>query len=410
MTAMFDSLWVNAHLATMREGGAPYGAIPDGALGIKAGRIAWVGPAADLPAAPATLAPRVEDCCGGWITPGLIDCHTHLVYGGSRAAEFEMRLQGVDYAEIARRGGGIVSTVRATRALDENGLLTAALKRARALMADGVTTIEVKSGYGLSLEDELKSLRVVSRLGRTVPMEVVPTLLAAHAVPPEHRDDPDGYVEEICQRIVPAAADANLAEAVDVFCETIAFSPAQCDRVFAAARAAGLAVKCHAEQLSNQGGAALAARHGALSADHLEHLDEAGIAAMAAAGTVAVLLPGAYYFLRDAHPPPVAGLRAAGVPIAIATDHNPGTSPFVSLRLMLNMACILFRLTPEEALAGVTRNAARALGRAESIGTLDVGKRADFVLWDISGPAELAYQFGVNPLRRRVFAGVTSHA
>ena len=410
MAAMFDSLWINANLATMRGGGAPYGAIPDGALGVKAGRIAWVGPAADLPAAPAALAPRVEDCAGGWITPGLIDCHTHLVYGGNRAAEFEMRLQGVDYAEIARRGGGIVSTVRATRALDEDGLLAAALKRARALMADGVTTVEVKSGYGLSLEDELKSLRVAHLLGGTVPMEVVPTLLAAHAVPPEHRDDPDRYVEEICGRIVPAAAQAGLAEAVDAFCETIAFSPAQCDRVFAAARREGLAVKCHAEQLSNQGGAALAARHGALSADHLEHLDEAGIAAMAAAGTVAVLLPGAYYFLRDTHLPPVAGLRAAGVPIAIATDHNPGTSPFASLRLMLNMACTLFRLTPEEALAGVTRNAARALGRAASIGTLEVGKRADFVLWDIAEPAELAYQFGINPLRRRVFAGVTSHA
>ena len=401
----YDRLWLNANLATMR--GPEYGAIPDGALGIKDGRIAWVGARSALPARPRDLSHDVIDARGAWMTPGLIDSHTHLVYGGSRAREFELRLTGVAYDEIARQGGGILSTVRATRALDEDELVAVSLPRAKALAAEGVTTIEIKSGYGLTLEDELKTLRAARRLEKALPLTVTTTLLAAHALPPEFAGRADAYIDYICDVILPAAA--NLADAVDVFCESIGFSPAQCERVFKAARSLRLPIKGHMEQLSNLGGSALAARFGALSVDHLEYLDAAGIAALREAGTTAVLLPGAFYFLREKQLPPVDALRAAGVPMAIATDLNPGTSPFASIRLMLNMACTLFRLTPEEALAGVTRNAARALGRSDSIGTLEVGKWADLALWTIDHPAELAYQVGVECLRESVHRGTTRH-
>jgi imidazolonepropionase len=399
----FDQLWTGVNLATMTAAGAAYGAIPDGALGVKDGRIAWVGRRADLDDAAANLGAEVIDGDGGWLTPGLIDCHTHLVYGGNRAREFEMRLQGVAYEEIARQGGGILSTVKATRALDENGLVRASRGRLDALIADGATTVEVKTGYGLNLADELKCLRAARRLGEEAGVEIAPTLLAAHAVPPEFSGRADDYVDLVCNEIIPAAV--GLAEAVDVFCEGIGFSTAQTARVFDAAKKHGLAIKGHTEQLSNLGGSALAASYGAWSVDHVEHLDDDGVAALARSGTVAVLLPGAFYFLRETKLPPIGALRAAGVKLAIATDVNPGTSPFASLRLTLNMACTLFRLTPEEALAGLTRNAALALGRGATHGTLEVGKHADLCLWAVGHPAELAYEFGANPLRRRVFRG-----
>jgi imidazolonepropionase len=366
------------------------------------GRIAYAG-AAD--AAPALEADEIVDCESRWITPGLIDPHTHLVFGGDRAAEFEQRLAGASYEEIARAGGGIVSTMRATRAASEAELAAAALPRLDALIAEGATTVEVKSGYGLSLEDELKSLRAARALGQARRVRIRTTLLAAHALPPEFAGDPDGYVELVCREIIPAAAEAGLADAVDAFCETIGFTPAQVARVFEAARAHGLPVKLHAEQLSNQHGAELAAGFGALSADHLEHLDAAGIAAMARAGTVATLLPGAYYFVRETMVPPIAALRAAGVPMALATDCNPGTSPLTSLLLTMNMAATLFRLTVDECLAGVTREAARALGLASETGTLEAGKACDLAVWDIERPAELVYRMGFNPLHARVWSG-----
>jgi imidazolonepropionase len=397
--AKWDSLWVNATLATMAGGGAPYGAIPAGAIAVKDGRIAWCGPAADLPGRPDALAAEVHDSGGGWITPGLIDCHTHLVYAGNRANEFELRLKGASYAEIARAGGGILSTVKATRAASEEVLRDEAAARARRLLAEGVTTIEIKSGYGLTVEDELKMLRAARGVGAMLPIRVVTTFLGAHALPPEFSDRREAYVDLVCDAMIPAAAKAGLADAVDGFCESIGFTAAEIERVFSAARAHGLPVKLHAEQLSDSKGAVLAARFGALSADHLEYVDEDGIAAMEAAGTVAVLLPGAAYFLRETHMPPVEALRRHKVPMALATDSNPGSSPLTSLLLALNMACTLFRLTPEEALAGVTRNGARALGLADEIGTLEAGKRADFVLWDIASPAELAYRMGDNPCR-----------
>lgn len=403
----YDRLWFNAHLATMH--GPDYGAIPDGALAVKDGRIAWIGPCSELPARPQDLAHDAIDAGGAWLTPGLIDCHTHLVYGGNRAREFEQRLTGVSYDEIARQGGGILSTVRATRALDEDELVAVSLPRAKALAAEGVTTVEVKSGYGLTLEDELKTLRAARRLEKALPLTVTTTLLSAHALPPEFAGKPDAYIDHVCDAILPAAAAAGLADAVDVFCESIGFSPAQCERVFRAAQNLGLPVKGHMEQLSNLGGSALAGRFGALSVDHVEYLDATGIDALRTAGTVAVLLPGAFYFLRERQPPPVEALRAAGVPMAIATDLNPGTSPLASIRLMLNMACTLFGLTPAEALAGVTRNAARALGRSDSIGTLEIGKWADLALWTIDHPAELAYQVGVESLRESVHRGITRH-
>ena len=400
-----ESLWVNARLATMAEDAAPYGMIPDAAIAVSGGRILFAGPRGDLPSGMFASSGRVIDGEGGLLTPGLIDCHTHLVHGGSRAAEWEARLGGATYEDIARAGGGILSTVRATRALDEAGLVRASLPRLEALLAEGVTTVEIKSGYALEPEGELRMLRAARRLGRMRPVDVRATLLAAHAVPPEYRDDPDAYVDIVCQEIIPAAAEEGLADAVDAFCETIAFSPDQVRRVFRVARAHGLPVKLHAEQLSNLGGAALAASFGALSADHLEHLDQAGVEAMAAAGTAAVLLPGAYYMLRETQAPPVDLLRRAGVTIAVASDCNPGTSPVCSLLSVLNMACTLFRLTPEEALAGVTRNAARALGLADR-GVLAAGMRADMALWRVESPAELAYGMGLNPCRAIMRAGV----
>jgi imidazolonepropionase len=396
-----DTVWRDANLATMV--GAGLGAIEQGVVACRDGRIAYAGPSAQAP----TLEPRtVVDCAGCWITPGLIDPHTHLVYAGDRAGEFERRLAGASYEEIAREGGGIVSTVRDTRAASEAELVAASLPRLDALMAEGVTTVEIKSGYGLTLAGELKQLRAARALQTARPISIALTLLGAHAVPPEFKDDPDGYVTLVCDEMIPAVAAQGLADAVDAFCETIGFSAAQVKRVLAAAKAHGLTVKLHAEQLSNQASAALAARFGALSADHLEHLDAAGVAAMAAAGTTAVLLPGAYYFMRETHLPPVAWLRAAGVPIALATDCNPGTSPLTSPLLVMNMAATLFRLTVPECLLGLTREAARALGRLDEIGTLEVGKRCDLAIWRVDRLAELVYRMGANPLRTRVWGGL----
>lgn len=400
----WDTLWLNLAAATMAEGGVPYDLIPDAAVGIAGGRIAHVGKRADLPGAPAALARTVRDGQGGVMTPGLIDCHTHLVYGGDRAREFAMRLQGASYEAIARAGGGILATVRATRALDEDGLVAASLPRLDALLREGVTTIEIKSGYGLTIEAELRQLRAARLLGQIRPVDVRTSFLGAHAVPPEFHDDADGYLDLVADEMLPRVAAEGLADAVDAFCERIAFTPAQTRRLFERARALGLPVKLHAEQLSNQGGAALAAEFGALSADHLEYLDEAGAAAMARAGTVAVLLPGAFYVLRETQAPPVDRLRRLGVAIALATDCNPGTSPVTSLLLVLNMGCTLFRLTPEEALAGVTRNAARALGLPDR-GVLAPGLRADAVLWRIAHPAELAYAIGLCPRIATIRAG-----
>lgn len=405
----FDQLWVNARLATFDPAvKQPYGLTDGHALAVRGDTIAAILPT-DSPEVSRFSGP-VHDCGGRWITPGLIDCHTHLIFGGSRAAEWEMRLSGVPYAEIARRDGGILSTVRATRAMTEDELVAAAVPRLRALLAEGVTCVEIKSGYGLTTADELKMLRAARRLGEQLPVEVSPTLLAAHAVPPEFAGRSDNYVVLIVEDMIPVAARGGLAETVDVFCETIAFSPAQCDRVFTAAEQHQLAVKGHVEQLSNLHGAELVARHGGWSADHLEYADEAGVAALARAGTVAVLLPGAFYFLREKQKPPVEALRAAGVPMAVGSDLNPGTSPFASLRLAMNMACVLFGLTPEEALAGATREAARALGRADRLGTLAAGKQADFLIWDVDHPAEIVCRLGVNPLRERVFRGKMANA
>ena len=394
---MWDAIWINANLATMTTGSGPYGAIADGALGLQRGRITYVGPAAGLPSPPEQLATSVHNADGAWITPGLIDPHTHIVYGGNRAGEFEMRLQGATYEEIARAGGGIVSTVAATRDADESDLTESGRVRLERLAAEGVTTVEIKSGYGLNTETENKMLRVARRLERLLPITVRTTFLGAHALPPEYQGRPDEYIDLVCEEMLPAANDENLVDAVDAFCETIGFTAAQTERVFKAARALDLPIKLHAEQLSDQQGAQLLARYGGLSADHLEYVSEDGVKALARAGAVAVLLPGAFYFLHETKLPPVDLFRRHGVPMALATDSNPGSSPATSLLLMLNMACTLFRMTPEEALAGVTRNAARALGMVESHGTLEKGKTADFVLWDIDRPAELAYAIGANP-------------
>ena len=386
-----DLVITGLRLATLEAGGAPYGESPFDAIAFRDGRIAWIGHAADAPGARV----RVE---GGrrWATPGLVDCHTHLIYGGNRAREFEMRLAGKSYEDIARAGGGIRSTVKATREASEDELVAAALPRLRALAAEGVTAIEVKSGYGLDAANELKMLRAARRLADLAPVTIRTTLLALHALPAEFEGREDAYVDFTCAKLVPEAAALRLADAVDAFCERIAFSPAQVERVFRVAREHGLPVKLHAEQLSNQGGAQLASRYEALSADHLEYLDEAGVVAMAKSGTVAVLLPGAFVFLGEKQHPPIDALRRHRVPIAIATDHNPGTSPYASLLLMLNLACAAFRLTPEEALAGVTREGARALGLQHTHGTLTVGKSADLVLWDIEHPSELAYSYGAH--------------
>ena len=384
-----QSLWFNCHAATMA--GGRYSIIEDAALVTEGVHIAWIGPRAELPAG--DYAER-HDLDGAWLTPGLIDCHTHLVFGGDRSGEFEQRLEGVSYAEIAAAGGGIASTVRATREASEGELLSGALQRARHLQREGVTTLEVKSGYGLDLASERKMLRVIRALGEMLPLSVRATCLAAHAVPPEYAGRADAYIELVCREILPQLAAEGLVDAVDAFCEHLGFSPGQVERVFAAARALGLPVKLHAEQLSSLHGSSLAARYQALSADHLEYMTEDDVIAMAAAGSVAVLLPGAFYLLRETQLPPIELLRRHGVAMAVASDLNPGTSPALSLRLMLNMACTSFRLTPEEALAGVTLNAAKALGLAASRGSLEVGKIADFVAWQIRRPAELAYWLG----------------
>lgn len=403
---MTVSLWTNARIATMEPStGSAYGLIEEAALVTDGERIAWVGPKAQLDAEWRDRVTRHHDARGALITPGLVDCHTHLVYGGDRAHEFALRLQGASYEEIARAGGGIVSTVRATREADEASLLAQSSPRLRALLAEGVTTVEIKSGYGLAFDHERKCLRTARTLGTMNAVDVRTTFLGAHAVPPEFAGRTDDYVQAVLD-MLPALHAEGLVDAVDAFCERIAFSPAQTSQVFEAARALGLPVKLHAEQLSDSGGAALAARHGALSCDHLEWLSEEGAQAMAAAGSVAVLLPGAFYFLRETRLPPIALLRSHGVPMAVSTDCNPGSSPCTSLLLMLNMACTLFRLTPEEAFAGVTRHAAQALGLGHDRGRLAPGLRADFVLWDAAHPAQLAYAIGANPHRQTVFKGV----
>jgi len=379
-----------------------YSVIEDAAIVSNAGLIEWIGRRADVPALEIA---HTVDLNGAWVTPGLIDCHTHAVFGGNRSGEFEQRLQGVSYAEIAAQGGGIASTVRATRAASEDELFTSARQRVQALMRDGVTTLEIKSGYGLDLANERKMLRVARRLAEELPLAVRATCLAAHALPPEYAGRADDYIAHICDEMLPALAEEGLVDAVDAFCEHLAFSPAQVERVFIRARELGLPVKLHAEQLSSQHGSSLAARYQALSADHLEFMTEEDAVAMAQAGTVAVLLPGAFYFLRETQLPPMDALRRHGVKIALASDLNPGTSPGLSLRLMLNMGCTLFRMTPEEALAGVTLHAATALGLGDSHGSLEVGKVADFVAWRIARPADLAYWLGGDLPKRVVRKG-----
>ncbi|MDE2164294.1 MAG: imidazolonepropionase [Alphaproteobacteria bacterium] len=404
MTQPNVHLVMDCHAATMATGGAPYGTIRDAALVIEGERIAWIGPRGDLPKSWSERATRTDRLEGRWITPGLIDPHTHLIFGGTRVDEFEARNTGTSYAEIAAAGGGILSTVRATQAASEEDLSAGGADRLRALAADGVCVAEVKSGYGFNLNEELKMLRAAHHAGRLAGVEVVATYLGLHALPPEYRDDRSGYLSYVCDTALGAVAARGGADAVDAFCETIAFTPEETERYFRRAQQLGLKIKLHADQLSDTGGAALAAKYGALSADHLEYTSEAGIAALAAAGSVAVLLPGAYYYLRETKRPPVEALRAAGVPIALGSDLNPGTSPVASLLAILNMALILFGLTPEEALAGVTREAARALGR-DDLGTLAPGKRADLAVWDIAHPAELTYWLGRQLCRGRFIAG-----
>jgi imidazolonepropionase len=398
-----DRLWRNARLATVAPTQPGLGVVDDGLIACRDGLITYAGPARDAPAA--FDAREIIDCGGRWITPGLIDCHTHLVYAGDRSAEFERRLNGATYEEIAREGGGIAATVRATRAATFDELVSAAIARLNPLVAEGVTTVEIKSGYGLDLESERRLLLAATALGAACDVTVLRTFLGAHAVPPEFRGRADDYITELCEVMLPALARDELVDAVDAFCEHIGFTRDQTQRVFAAARSCGLPVKLHAEQLSNSGGAALAASFGALSADHLEFADTAGVQAMAAAGTAAVLLPGAFYFLRETRLPPVDQLRACRVPIALATDHNPGTSPIASLLLVLNMGATLFRLTVDECLIGVTRAAAQALGLGAETGTLEAGKRCDLAIWNIERPAELVYHLGRNPLHARVWRG-----
>ena len=398
----FDAVWINANIATMAAEDSAYGVIEQAALAVKDGRIAYVGPRQDMPEFNALETP-LYDVAGQWILPGFIDCHTHLVYAGNRANEFEMRLNGASYQDIAAAGGGIKSTVAATRAATEEQLFVSGKERLNTLLSQGVTTVEIKSGYGLDFVNEQKILQVAALLDQHHPITIQKTFLGAHALPAEYADNADGYIELVCQ-MIPQLKLLGLVDAVDVFCEGIGFSVAQSRKVFAAAREAGLAVKAHAEQLSNLGGSALVAEFSGLSADHIEFLDEAGVAAMAKAGTVALLLPGAFYFLRETQLPPIALLRRYQVPMAIATDLNPGTSPLCSVPLMLNMACTLFRLTPQEALLGVTRHAAKALGFADR-GQLKTGMRADFGCYAISQPAELCYQFGVSSLKQLIING-----
>ena len=402
----WDLLLTHASLATF-VGEASYGLLSDAAMACQDGQIAWIGSMRDLPAASAATAREVLDLDGALVTPGLIDCHTHLVFGGDRAQEFDLRLNGATYEEIAHNGGGIISTVRATRNASEDELLAQSLPRARALLADGVTTLEIKSGYGLELDAERRMLRVARRIGETLGVHVQTSFLGLHALPPEYRDRRDDYVDLVCNTLLPALANEGLVDAVDAFCEGIGFTRAETQRAFEHARQLGLRVKLHAEQLSDLDGAALVAEFAGLSADHLEYLSDSGIQAMARAGTVAVLLPGAFYALRETQLPPISALRSHGVPIAIATDCNPGTSPLLSLRLAANMACTLFRLTPEEALRGITVNAARALGLHDR-GTLAVGKRADLVVWNAKQPAELCYWIGGGLVRQVRIGGVAA--
>jgi imidazolonepropionase len=399
-----DTIWLNARLATFAPARPGLGIIESGAIAAREGRLVFVGLQAELPLAWRNGA-RVVDCEGHWITPALIDCHTHLVYGGDRAREFELRLAGATYEQIAREGGGILSTVHATRAASEDDLFRSALKRLDALIAEGAGTVEVKSGYGLDLDAERKSLRVARRLAKHRDVAIRATFLGAHALPPEFTGKRDAYVAYVADTMIPTLAGEGLIDAVDGFCERIAFTRNEIARVFTAARRAGLPVKLHADQLSNSGGASLAAKFAALSADHLEYADEDGVAAMAKAGVVAVLLPGAYYVLRERQAPPVDLMRKHRLPMAVATDSNPGTSPMTSILLALNMAATLFGLTVDECLAGATRNAARALGLAEVTGTLEAGKWADLAIWDIERPAELVYRLGFNPLHARVWKG-----
>ncbi|WP_409265480.1 imidazolonepropionase [Massilia sp. BHUDP2] len=402
MSDAVDLLFTNVNLATMVPTAVDgYGEMPDAALAVKDGRIAWLGARRDAPPASAE-----HDCGGAWMTPGLVDCHTHVVHAGNRSKEWEARLNGASYEDIARQGGGIMSTVRATRDADVEALLAQSLPRVARLLSEGVTTLEIKSGYGLALDAEARMLRAAREVAGRLPVRVATTFLGAHALPPEFAGRADDYVTEVCERMLPQLVQEGLVDAVDAFCERIGFTHAQTERIFLAARALGLPVKLHAEQLSDQQGAELVARHGGLSADHLEYLSQAGIDAMARAGTVAVLLPGAYYFLRETRQPPIAALREAKVAMAVATDCNPGTSPMTSLLLAMNMACTLWRLTPQEALLGATIHAARALGLHEEIGSLEVGKRADLALWDIARPADLAYAMGSNPCRSVVNGGV----
>ncbi|RUV49483.1 MAG: imidazolonepropionase [Mesorhizobium sp.] len=397
-------LWRNARLATMADSAAALGIVEDGAIAARDGLIVYAGPEADMPAALGQAA-EIIDCEGRWITPGLIDCHTHLVHAGNRANEFEMRLAGATYEEVTRAGGGIVSSVKALRAASEHELVAQSVPRLNALIAEGLTTIEIKSGYGLDFENERKSLRAARLLGEHHPVTIRTSFLGAHALPPEAKGDKDAFIDLVAKEILPAVAAEGLADAVDGFCEGIAFSPEQISRVFDAAKPLNLPVKLHADQLSNLHGAELAARYGALSADHLEYTDEAGAAAMARAGTVATILPGAYYFIRETKKPPIGLFRQHGVKMAVATDCNPGTSPLTSLLLTMNMAATLFGLTVDECLAGVTREAARALGLLGQTGTLEAGKSADLAIWDIDRPAELVYRMGFNPLHARIWRG-----
>ena len=401
----WDSVWIDGHVATMVRGLTPYGTIRDGAVAVSAGRIAWVGPQADLPDAPERCAGRVHSLGGAWLTPGLIDCHTHLVFAGNRIAEFEARCNGASYAEIARQGGGILATVAATRSASPEALLAGTRSRIMSLVTGGVTTLEIKSGYGLDLDTERRMLVTARQLGAELGLGISTTYLGAHAVPPEFAGRADDYVTFICDEALPTLAAEGLIDAVDAFCESIAFSAAQVERLFRRARELKLPVKLHADQLSDSGGAALAAHYTALSADHLEYTSPAGVEALARSGTVAVLLPGAFYALGETRLPPVTELRRHSVPIAIATDCNPGSSPVLSLLMMMNMACHLFRMTPEECLAGATRCAARALGLDGDRGTIATGKRADLVAWNISEPAELSYWIGHNPMLSVVAGG-----
>ena len=399
----WDLTVINGHVATMEAGESPWGTVRDGAVAVRDGRVAWVGPARELPRGGSV---RTLDAGGGWITPGLVDCHTHLVFGGTRVDEFERRLEGASYEELARAGGGILSTVRATRAASAADLAASALERLGDLAREGVTTVEIKSGYGLDTATELRMLEVARGLGAASGVRVVTTLLGAHALPPEFAADRGGYVRLVCEEMIPQAARTGLADAVDAFCEEIAFTAEECARVFEAASRHGLPVRLHADQRTDGGGAALAAAHGARSADHLEHTSEAGVRAMAASGTVAVLLPGAAYTLRDVTRPPVEAFRRHGVPMAVATDLNPGSSPLRSPLLAMNLACTLFGLTPREALAGMTREAARVLGLDDEIGTIAVGRRADLAVWHVDHPAELSYWMGGAPCRAVVREGV----